>query len=75
MRRMGEDQWFNRRVINKLPLVVYQDCYIINDLIFKPYIKKLWRGASLKAFKQLNKAFGHWEAKGRKGEKPIFNMD
>jgi len=41
MYRIGEDQWFNRRVINKLLLVVYQDCYIINDLIFKPYIKKL----------------------------------
>ena len=39
--RIGEDQWFNRRVINKLPLVIYQDCYITNDLIFKPYIKKL----------------------------------
>jgi len=23
IRRIGEDRWFNRRVINKLPLVVY----------------------------------------------------
>jgi len=47
----------------------------MNDLIFKPYIKKLWCGASLKAFKQLNKAFRHWKAKGRKGEEPVFNID
>jgi len=59
IRRIREDRWFNRRVINKLPLVVYQDCYITNDLIFKLYINKLWRRASLDAFKQLNKAFKH----------------
>ena len=47
----------------------------MNDSIFKPYIKKLWRRASLEAFKQLNKAFGHWKVKGRKGEEPIFNID
>ena len=62
-------------MINKLPLVVYQDCYIINNLIFKPYIKKFWCGVSLDAFNQLNKAFKNWKAKGRKGEEPVFNID
>jgi SNF2-related domain len=75
IRRMGEDRWFDGRVINELPLVVYQDCYVTNDPIFKPYIEKLWRGASLDAFEQLNKAFRHWEDNGRKGEEPVFNMD
>ena len=36
--KIKENQWFNKRVINKLPLVVYQDCYIKNNLIFKLYI-------------------------------------
>ena len=47
----------------------------MNDLIFKPYIKKLWCGVFLDAFNQLNKAFKNWKAKRRKGEEPVFNMD
>ena len=47
----------------------------MNDLIFKPYIDKLWRRVSLNAFKQLNKAFKHWKAKERKREEPVFNID
>jgi hypothetical protein len=47
----------------------------MNNLIFKLYIKKLWCRVSLDTFNQLNKAFKNWKAKGRKGEKPIFNIN
>ena len=72
MHKIGEDWWFNKKVINELPLVVYQDCYVINNPIFKLYIKKLWHRASLNAFNYLKLAFTNWKAKGGKGKNPFL---
>ena len=47
----------------------------MNNLIFKPYIKKLQRKVSLDTFNQLNKVFENQKAKGRKEEEPVFNLN
>ena len=73
--RVPKDLWFNRQTIYKIPLLVFQKCFVKSNPQFSSLIQPLWQENVIKIYTGLANRVKEWRHKGLKGEEPTLDLN